>query len=231
MKKRNIFLVISISIIISLSVFGFSVYQTYKVLENSTITQSTPTMLEADMEEADEIIVEIVEEPKISNIKLLAVGDIMFHSPQFKAAYNNESSTYDFIPTFKHVKKYIESSDIAIGNFETVTAGEEVGFSGFPRFNAPKETLKALSEVGFNILSTANNHAIDKGRDGLIRTIDYINEYGMKNIGTYKERENNILIEEVEDIRIGFLSYTYGLNGLDSLLTKEELTYMVNLID
>ncbi|HEY8361687.1 MAG TPA: CapA family protein [Tissierellaceae bacterium] len=173
---------------------------------------------------------EIPEEPKISNIKILAVGDIMFHSPQFKAAFNKETNEYDFTPVFKHVKKYIESADIAIGNLETVIAGEEFGYSGFPRFNSPEAVLFALKDAGFDILSTSNNHCLDQGKKGLINTIDNVYKHGMKNIGTYKE-ENKILIEEIDDIRIAFLSYTYGLNGLDSLLTEEELGYMVNLID
>lgn len=173
---------------------------------------------------------ELVEEEKISNIKILAVGDIMFHSPQYKAAFNKETMEYDFIPVFKYVKKYIESADLAIGNLETVIAGEEIGYSGYPRFNTPEAALLALKDAGFDILSTANNHSLDQGKKGLINTIDSIHKYGMKNIGTYKD-ENTILIEEVNDIRVGLLSYTYGLNGMDFTLTEEELGYMINLID
>lgn len=192
------------------------------------------TYIHTDDEIGEEIIVdyeeEIIEEEKISNVRLLAVGDIMFHSPQFNAALNKETKEYDFTPTFKYVKKYIEAADIALGNFETVTAGGEVGYSGYPRFNTPEEALFALKEAGFDILSTANNHSLDQGKNGLIKTIDNIHKYGMKNIGTYKE-ENTILVEEVNQIKIGFLSYTYGLNGMDYTLTEDELSFMVNLID
>lgn len=177
----------------------------------------------------EEIIPEI-NEPKIVNISLLAVGDIMFHSPQFRAAYNPQDSTYDFTPVFKHVKKYIEEAHIALGNFETVTGGKERGFSGFPRFNSPEETLLAIKDAGFDVLSTANNHSLDRGKEGIISTLHNIEKYGLKNIGTYKEKDTPIYTEEIEEVKIGFLSYTYGLNGLDSLLTKEELSYMVNLI-
>ncbi|NLK43336.1 MAG: CapA family protein [Tissierellia bacterium] len=173
---------------------------------------------------------ETLEEAKISNIRILAVGDLMFHSPQYKAAFDNETKEYDFTPTFKYVKKYIESADLALGNFETVTGGDEIGYSGYPRFNTPEAALFAIKEAGFDILSTANNHSLDQGKKGLVNTIDNIHKYGMKNIGTYKE-ENSILVEEINQIKIGFLSYTYGLNGMDYTLTEEELTYMVNLID
>lgn len=173
----------------------------------------------------------ILKEPIIPNINLLAVGDIMFHSPQYRAAYKPEEKTYDFSSVFKYVKKHIGKADIALANFETVVAGRDIEFSGYPRFNTPKEALLAIKGAGFDILSTANNHSLDYGKQGLIRTIEAIEEYEMKNIGTYKEIGENILIEEIKGIKLGFLSYTYGLNGMDSTLTTEELSYMVNTID
>lgn len=181
------------------------------------------------VEETQPIIEEIVED-KIENISLLAVGDIMFHIPQVRAAYLGDSQ-YDFTPTFKYVKKYIEDADLALANFETVTGGSHLPYSGFPRFNSPKETIFALADTGFDILSTANNHTLDQGKKGILNTLDTIEEYGLKSIGTNKNNNLNILIEDIKGVKIGFLCYTYGLNGLDSLLSSEELSYMVNLID
>lgn len=168
--------------------------------------------------------------PKTANIKLLSVGDIMFHMPQVKAADRGNGS-YDFTDNFKYVKKHISDADIAIANFETVTVGNDRGFSGFPQFNSPKETLFALKDTGFDILSTANNHSLDQGKDGIINTLNYIEEFGLKSAGTYKTREKDFLIEEKNGIKLGFLAYTYGLNGLDMYLSEEELSYMINLID
>lgn len=162
---------------------------------------------------------------------LLAVGDIMFHSPQFRAAYDPNTGLYDFLPVFKYVKKYIDGADISLGNLETVIGGSHIEYSGFPRFNTPKESVIEIAKSGFNILNTGNNHSLDQGKDGLINTIKIIDAHGMKNIGTYINRETEILVEEVNGIKISFLSYTYGLNGLESNLSPEELSYMVNLID
>lgn len=206
------------------------------------ISLDNSDMIFRDLEEAhedqkDDIIADIeidVEESieeKISTATILAVGDIMFHLPQVKSAYNEDTNSYDFTDVFKYVKPYINSSDISIANFETVTYGNDIGFSGFPRFNSPVETLYALKDAGFDILNTANNHSIDRGKDGIINTIHHINSYGMKNIGTYKEPSENILVEDVNGIKIAFLSYSYGFNGLDSLLTEDELAYMVSKID
>lgn len=194
-------------------------------------TSSFQPDIKEEVELHDEPIEETLEEEKKTSATILAVGDVMFHIPQIKAAYKSDTKTYDFSDVFKYVKKYIESADIAIANFESVTYGNEKEFSGYPRFNAPTETLLALKEVGFDILNTGNNHAIDQGKQGIINTIDYIQQYGMKSIGTYKSLEENILMEEINEIKIAFLSYCYGYNGLENLLTEEERAYMVSKID
>lgn len=193
---------------------------------------NSDNIVNIDIEKIDKEIPLIVEEKiedKIEEITLLAVGDIMFHSPQVRAAYLGEGQ-YDFTPTFKYVKEYIESADIALANYETVTVNNKP-YSGFPRFNSPKETILALAEAGFDIISTANNHSLDGGKSGILSTLDTIEEYGLKSMGTYRTPEQQILIEDIKGIKIGLLSYTYGLNGLDNLLTKEELSYMINLIN
>ena len=169
-------------------------------------------------------------EPEIVNLKILSVGDIMFHMPQIKAAYIGDGK-YDFRDAFANVKEHISSADIAIANFETVTAGNDKTFSGFPQFNSPKESLFALKDTGFDILSTANNHCLDGGKDGILNTLKTIEEYGLKSAGTYKDENKELLIEEKNGVKLGFLSYTYGLNGLNAYLSEEELNYMINLID
>lgn len=173
----------------------------------------------------------LVETKPNATATILAAGDVMFHSPQIRGAYDETTGTYDFKENFKYIKKYVDSADLALANFETTTAGEERGFQGYPNFNSPEESIEALKDSGFDILSTANNHTLDQGKDGLLKTIDTIKKYDLKNVGTYKEPEQHILIEKVNDIDIGILSYTYGCNGMEHTLTDEELKYMVNIID
>ncbi|MFW5648536.1 MAG: CapA family protein [Candidatus Alkaliphilus sp. MAG34] len=225
MKKKYIFLMLSLGILFL--ILGFVLFTV-----GSNISHGRNSNIQVEKEIENDISKETkIEEPKISNIRLLAAGDIMFHLPQFKSAYDIKTQTYDFKHNFKHIKNYVKEADIAIGNFETVTR-EGIGYSGYPRFNTPKESLSAIKDAGFDIMSTANNHCLDQGKKGLTDTIDNIKANNMKNIGTYKHKEDNkILIEEIDGIKLGFLSYTYGLNGLDATLTREELSFMVNLID
>lgn len=176
-----------------------------------------------------EIVPDIIAEPRYTDINILAVGDIMFHMPQINSAKIGVDE-YDFNPTFKYVAEYIQDADLALANYETVTAPNR-DYSGFPRFNSPIETIKALKNAGFDIVATANNHSLDQGKEGIVSTIEAIKEQGLKHIGTNMDKNVDPLIVDVNGIRVGILSYTYGLNGLDSLLTKEERSYMVNLID
>ena len=223
MKKR-FFYTISLLIILSVIVFK-GLNQANMQVEDSI----ADTIVEPSYEAEAEIAPDIITEPRLIDIDILAVGDVMFHMPQVSSAQIGLDE-YDFNPVFKHVRKYIEDVDLALLNYETVTLGHR-DYSGFPRFNSPIETVEALKDTGFDIFSTANNHSLDQGSAGIISTIESIKEQGLIHVGTNMDKNLDPLIVDVDGIRVGILSYTYGLNGLDSLLTKEELSYMVNLID
>ena len=163
-------------------------------------------------------------------IHMAAIGDIMRHSTNFKNAYDSSTKTYDFSPTFKNIKSYIKDADIAIGNLETTFAGSARGYSGYPTFNTPDALGKNLKDLGIDVLSTANNHSMDKGYTGLVSTLDYLDKYKISHTGTYrsKEEHDTILVKDVNGIQIAFLSFTYGTNGITIPSDKK---YAVNLID
>lgn len=158
-----------------------------------------------------------------SQVKILAMGDMIFHQPIVKNYRNNDS--YDFTPIFHNISSDINEADLAIANFEgSVNSNRKL--SGFPLFNFPKETIYSLKNVGFDLLSTANNHALDTGLDGIAETISHINESGMKNFGTLAEDGDKGIIVEKNGIKIGLISFTDTLNGMDSLMRGKE--YSVN---
>ena len=103
-------------------------------------------------------------------IRITFVGDIMCERPLLKAYFMNKG--YDFRPVFEATKKLFNESDFVIGNLETVFAGKEVGYTNsLYSFNTPDEFLDALKESGIDLFLTANNHCLDRGIDGLKRTI------------------------------------------------------------
>lgn len=227
-KRRRIILLIFVLLLIPL------LYKGGKYILNRGKSLYSSVKVEGDnkeeISEKDMPVKEEPIEPETAEARILSVGDLMFHMPQVKSAYLGDGN-YDFTGNFEHVKKYISEADIAIGNFETVTAGNDKKFSGFPQFNSPKETLLALKETGFDIVSTANNHSLDQGKEGILNTLKYSKEYGLKAIGTYESPQKEFVIEEKNGIKIGFIAYTYGLNSLEFYLSDEELSYMVNRID
>lgn len=228
MNKNKFFIVLIVFILASLTL---SVTYFNNTNEKDNINEypkvSKENVIDGQVETKQEII-----DNRVVSANILAAGDVMFHMPQIKGAYNAESGTYNFKESFSHVKNIVEKADLALVNYETVAAGSDRGFQGYPNFNSPIETIEALSYTGFDILSTANNHCLDQGKSGVISTIEAIKDHGLKNIGTYVGLENNkILIEEVKDIKIGLLSYTYGCNGMEFSISENELNSMVNIID
>ena len=183
-------------------------------------------------EEASNEVKEPQPEPDVT-VRIRATGDIMFHPSQLDGAYDYKTNTYNFEHSFKAIKSIIREADIAIANFEGTTAGNEVyAYQGYPLFNAPDEALDAIKNAGFDILSTANNHSLDTRKAGIIRTIEQIKARGMEPIGTFTSKpETRVLIKDVKGIRFAFMAYTEMVNGLETVLTPEDLDVMVNIID
>ena len=173
--------------------------------------------------EAKKLKTEEIKKDDKSEVKILAMGDMIFHQPIVKNYRSNDS--YDFTPIFNNISSDINEADLAIANFEgSVNSNRKL--SGFPLFNFPKETIYSLKNVGFDLLSTANNHALDTGLDGIAETISHINESCMKNFGTLAEDGDKGIIVEKNGIKIGLISFTDTLNGMDSLMRGKE--YSVN---
>jgi poly-gamma-glutamate synthesis protein (capsule biosynthesis protein) len=159
-----------------------------------------------------------VESQLVDRVTIAAIGDIMVHGAQLKAAWDDGKQSYDFEPVFSQVKDLLSAADLTIGNLETTFPGREELYSGYPQFGAPDALAAALKEAGVDILNTANNHACDKGKGGLVRTIKVLDEYGLLHVGTYQNRTayetQRILMVERNHIKIALLSYTYGTNDM-----------------
>lgn len=153
--------------------------------------------------------------PVPNNLIISVVGDIMVHDTELKAAYQGETNTYNFTPFFTPIKPLLQAADLTIGNLETTFAGPQAGYSGYPRFNSPEVLATNLKEAGFDVLTTANNHCLDRGEAGLVQTVRSLDEAGLLHTGTFltKEARNTLLITEVKGIKIAILAYTYGMNG------------------
>lgn len=149
-------------------------------------------------------------------LSFLFVGDVMQHGPQINGAYNEKLDTYEYDRSLQFVKPLIQSVDIAVANLEITHAGKP--YKGYPQFSAPDELSGALKRAGFDVILTSNNHSCDGGSKGVTRTLDVLDDLGIKHTGTFrnqKERDAHYpLIVEQNGIRVAILNYTYGTNGL-----------------
>ena len=161
-------------------------------------------------------------------ITIGAVGDILIHDRVYRDAETKDG--YDFTPMLEDVKPLLSQPDIVIANQESILGGTELGLSSYPSFNSPQEVGDALIESGIDIVSTANNHTLDRGEEAILRAIAYYERNGLPYVGHFKDREDQkrIRIIEKKGIRVAFLAYTYGTNGIP---VPEGKDYLVNLIE
>lgn len=149
---------------------------------------------------------------------LAVAGDVMSHMPQTRDAYVAATGEYDYAPSLRYARPIVSRADYAVANLETTLSGGP-NYSGFPAFNSPDSLAEALKDAGFDLLATANNHSLDKRFNGLSRTLDVLDEVGLAHVGTYRTQEeraanHGIEIADVGGIKVAFLSYTYGTNGI-----------------
>jgi poly-gamma-glutamate synthesis protein (capsule biosynthesis protein) len=170
----------------------------------------------------------VQQPPKPSELHLMAVGDIMMHEPQIVAG--KTASGYNFDSFFEHIAHVLEPADFAFGNLETTLAGEAARYAGYPMFNAPDELADALKKANFDVITTANNHSLDRFEKGLLRTIEQLDRVNLLHTGTFaspEERDKPLIIEK-NDIKLGVLAYTYSTNGVPIPQGKP---YLINMID
>jgi poly-gamma-glutamate capsule biosynthesis protein CapA/YwtB (metallophosphatase superfamily) len=162
-------------------------------------------------------------------ISISVVGDIMCHAPQFEYSRVGTDS-FDFNPVFRLVSENLSKSDFTFGNLETVFAGKKAKYTGYPRFNSPSQLADALKNAGFDLLTTSNNHSLDRGEEGIKRTIAELNKRNINYNGTYVDQKDrdSIRMFNIKGVTIAFLAYSYGTNG--NPIPKDK-SYLINLID
>lgn len=176
----------------------------YLLLNNCSVAQQVPDSA--------------TQTPQIdtTEISLLFAGDVMGHMPQINSAYDSSTGTYDFNPVFEPVKPLISKADIALANLETTLAGKP--YSGYPQFSAPDSLATALKNAGFDILVTANNHCLDRGKEGMERTISALDSFRILHTGTFIDdtarKYQYPLYLITKGIKLAFLNCTYGTNGI-----------------
>ena len=203
---------------------------------------STATLTSEETVETDVIYPVMTDQQKKAyddSFRITFAGDLILLEDQVKLGYTGNG--YDYSDMFEYAKPYITSADLAVGVLEGPMAGSDKGYSTgnftdgkFLRLNFPDEFASAVKDAGFDLVTTANNHLLDKGEEGALRTLDVLDSIGLDHTGSYKnsaDKENNhIKLVETQGIRIAVLSYTYGSNYIDDDDLDGKYAYLTSVI-
>lgn len=209
--------------------------------EKSLAREKKNDKAQAKLEKEDEIAdKEIKKDKKIiakdedkeedyKKIKVKFFGDTMAHMGQVQYALAYGGGDYDFSNQFSYISDYVKDSDLAITNYETTTNPNRE-YSDYPAFNTPAAYLKNIKDAGFDVVTTANNHALDTDEEGVQTTIEAIKEAGLDFVGSKEKDSDKILYKEINGIKVAILSYTYGANGKEDLLVPRDEVACLNYL-
>jgi len=172
----------------------------------------TPPIVEKDESEHELHAISELPEQEKDYLVIIAVGDNLYHNVMVR---DGENGNYE--AAYSEILSLVQNSDIAFINQESIPGGIEFGFSGFPLFNSPQALGRAIVNTGFNVINHANNHVMDMGERGVNAVLDFWDDIpGIKILGIHRTEDsrNNPVIMEINNIRVGFLAYTFGTNGI-----------------
>ncbi len=203
MKKTTLIFLAGLSLTLIFSGCKNEKPDTQKSLQKQeTITTSTTTTTKG---------------PVQKELSLIMVGDMLLHTPVEESALQADG-IYSYDAVFAHTKEEIAKADIAIANQEVIIGGKNLGVSGYPAFNAPFEMGHDLVEAGFDVICHGTNHALDKGKKGLLSCVEFWEtnypQIGVLGIHDSQEDRDNLYFYEKDGVKIAILNYTYGTNGI-----------------
>lgn len=152
--------------------------------------------------------------PEPTTLKFAAMGDMLAHDSVVDQAKTNNG--YEFTTYFERIKPLYAGSDVVFCNPETPAAGSAYGVSGYPTFNAPTEFTRDLSEAGCNLINMASNHAVDKGQQALVATLDEWQKYqplAMTGANRNAQEQQQVQYFEKNGIKVAFLAFADFSNG------------------
>lgn len=156
---------------------------------------------------------------RVRTVRIVAAGDLMQHLPQVMAARLKDDTTkYDYTPSFRYVASRFRDADLSIVNLET-TLSERGPYYGYPCFKSPAEVADAMQDIGIDVAALANNHCCDRGAYGIKSTAEILDKRGISRVGVYRDsaeyKANNVLYLKRSGISFAIVNYTYGTNGIN----------------
>ncbi|MCR4620783.1 MAG: CapA family protein [Clostridiales bacterium] len=185
---------------------------------------------------ADRAAPVVVDDISASSVTIRVAGDFVIHSAVFNSAIKAGGGTPDFSGMLSPVSVYLSQADFTVTNVDGVMGTDAFvkkhPYSGYPAFSTPRQLISNLKACGVDMMTLANNHAIDYYFDGLKSTIASMKEADMPYIGGYATLEDKLTarVFDIGGICFGFLNYTDSLNQMDKVrsLDPDALKYGVD---
>lgn len=153
--------------------------------------------------------------PEPESFTLVATGDVLVHQGRaLTTGARRPDGSWDFSAVFAPVAPVIAQADLAICHLETPVAPVGGPYTGYPSFAAQPEIVDALAGAGYDLCSTASNHSLDDGLDGLVRTLDTLDAAGIAHTGTHRAADEPPTVVDVDGVRVGHVATTFSLNGV-----------------
>ena len=171
-------------------------------------------------------------DPRARPVTVALTGDVLVHTGVWETARRDAAargeSGLDFAPMFADVAPLVAGADLGICHLETPVSPPGGPFQNYPLFAAPPTVLDGLVATGYDACTTASNHSVDQGVEGLLRTLGALDARDLAHTGTFASRQasRRPLVLEVRGVRLGVISMTYGTNGM-----PVDVPYSVNLLD
>jgi poly-gamma-glutamate capsule biosynthesis protein CapA/YwtB (metallophosphatase superfamily) len=157
-------------------------------------------------------------EPRSARVVLS--GDLLWHDTVWASAQADGQADgggrFDFDPMFAALRPLIESADLAVCHEEVPFAAPGAELQSYPVFAAPPAIAGWIGSMGWDACTTASNHAVDQGYDGLVRTADLLEAAGVAHVGTFRtlrERRTPVIMTTGAGVKVAVVSGTYSLNG------------------
>ena len=219
-STKTFWIIVGILVVVIVSCIGVNEYRAYND------RQLLAKQKEEIEKQSQEIFSQITNTIETTNqgisesdvlIQMSAVGDILCSQAMLDDAYNEETKAYDFSNMFRRVSGYINNADIIMGTMETGVASGEYNDK-----NAPIEFAQAVKDSGVNLVTISHNHSLDNGVAGLSETKENLEKIGYTVVGDKLDTSNAVVIREVKNTKIAFLTYTCFLDNQNNLSDEEK---------
>lgn len=166
------------------------------------------------------------KKPSTTSVNIVSVGDIFLHENNMDAAYNAETKTYNFDSVFLPVANYFKNADLSTAWLGAVY-DPKGPYMGYPLFKSPPALIDTLQNIGLDVVFRTN-HTMDFGTKGLNMTTQILQDHNIAQIAAASTEEDSkkIFIYQKDNLKIAYLGYIYGMNGLPI-----PEPWMINLID